>query len=234
MSALPQVYASEEELARSDALRDTRNFHDFANAQYQDQQQQQLMQQSFSSSTGSSGSGGFQQSPDEYNYSVRSQQQQQRTQQRQQQQHHQSPYAGVHVQRPQAGIPSVPKWQQSSWQAISAKGPTEYNGSTFGHHLAQHLPSSARFSGHADGPQHEQYAPGATLPDAPHRQAHSNQPTFRWFKRSDYSEYVPDRWSQREGLKGRGDNTYRPLSVREQAELNRRKLLKGTPRTGEW
>jgi hypothetical protein len=58
-------------------------------------------------------------------------------------------------------------------------------------------------SGHADGPQHlDNAAELETLPDAPHRQAWSNQPTFRWFKRHAYDD-VPDRWAKKEGLKGR-------------------------------
>jgi hypothetical protein len=112
--------------------------------------------------------------------------------------------------------------------------------------MAEHLPTEIS-SGHADGPQHLEFSPGgghpestnmsATLPDANHRQAWSTQPTFRWFKRSDY-DTVQDRWAKHEGLKGRGDNTYRPLSVVEQqaitARVDRKKATHGEPRTGEW
>jgi len=232
MSALPQVYASEEDLARSDSLRETH----------------QLQEQFLAQTQQANGFGNYNGAPASPQATLNgyaaarsptAAQQRQRTPPAQQQPQQQplSPYDPRHVQRPQTGIASVPKWQQAHWQSLSAAGPREYNGSTFGHHLALHMPTAVATGGHADGPQHQQYPAGSTLPDAPHRQAWASQPTFRWFKRSDY-DGVGDRWAEREGPSGRGDNTYRPLSVREQAEINlrvdRRKQLKGQPRTGEW
>lgn len=132
-----------------------------------------------------------------------------------------SPSASHHVQRPQTGIAPVPKEVQPSWQAMTARGAYQYQGDTFRASMAAHLPTQ-RSSAHASGPQHDPAQEGAaTLQDAPHRQAWSIQPTYRWFKRSDYDS-VPDRWCQKEGLKGRGDNWYRPLSIAEQQAINAR------------
>ena len=123
------------------------------------------------------------------------------------------------------------------WQHVQSKGAHQYLGSTFHTAMAAHMPTPHPF-GHADGPQHiAGWETSANAPDADHRQAWSTQPTFRWFKRHNYDS-VQDRWCEKEGLKGRGDNTYRPLSVVEQQQINtrveRRKATKGVPRTGEW
>lgn len=255
MSALPQVYASEADLAASDSLRDTAKVDSFYQTQ---QRQQQQMQQQY-------------QSGNDFARSLPQQSQQQQQSQRYspsnsqqlQQQAPQYAEASIYSQtsppsqfsrsagsshpqslpqnglRPMtAGIAPVPKLAQSSWQSLMNRGAFQYNGNTYRHHLQSHLPTVVPASGHASGPQH---LPNARelqcLPDAPHRAAWSNQPSFRFFKRSNYDD-VPDRWAKREGLKGRGDNYYRPTSVREQQEINARvargKALKGAPRYGEW
>lgn len=237
MSALPQVYASDAELAATDALRDTQN--GFAQTQKPPSPAYTQHQQQFTNSYGNSGEFARSQ-PAPYSQSPS-----------QSQSRAFSPSAttssrpaslgrstaGRHVQSPQGGISSVPKSQQSQWQELSSRGAYQYQGDTFMASMAAHLPTPLS-SGHADGPQHfDNAASLETLPDAVHRQAWSTQPTFRWFKRQNYDD-VPDRWSEREGLKGRGDNTYRPLSVVEQQQINarveRRKAAKGEPRTGQW
>ena len=225
--ALPQVYASDAELAATDNLRDTGKFSEGDYAATQQQQQDYYDQQQQSGSQSYRNTNDFAQS-------VHQQQQQQ-----QQQTQFHSSYNGSlsqrHVQRPQKGIQPIPKDAQRVWQTINQQGAFQYKGNTFAATMQLHLPSE-KPSGHADGPQHLESVNG-TLPDAPHRQSWSIQPTFRFFKRSDYDS-VPDRWAQKEGLKGRGDSAYRPLSVREQQIINerveRRKANKGAPRTGEW
>lgn len=226
MSGLPQVYATDAELASTDAMRDSMKQPDSPYNYQQTQQpfgqQQQPTKQLYRTNNDFAPSGTFS-STGSGSFGVV------------------SPSASLRAQRPQAGIPSVPKESQSSWQQIAAQGPFEYHGSTFASAMSGHLPTPLS-SGHAEGPQHlvghiRSLETTSTLPDADHRQAWATQPTFRWFKRSDY-DGVKDRWSEKEGLKGRGDNTYRPLSVREQQQINerveRRKQVKGAPRTGEW
>jgi hypothetical protein len=220
MAALPQAYAGQAELQRTDALRDSAN--NFTETQPQQNatqqaptQHQRQMSQSVRLAPRSRQAGeqlastfsGFQS---------------------------QSALDYQHRLRPQSGIAPVPKHQQAVWQQLLAKGPARSD--LYKTTLAAHLPSTERASGHADGPQRLPCSTG-TLPDANHRQALSQQPTFTWFRRSDYSG-VPDRWSRREGMLGRGDNYYRPKSVTEQLviqeRVDRRRYFKGAPRTGEW
>lgn len=243
MSALPQVYATEADLAASDSLRDTATVDRF----YQQTQQPQYQQNDFARSQPQS---------QQQRYSPSMQQQQPQyaeqslyTQTSPPSQFSRSATGSSHPQslpqnglRPLSmstvGIVPVPKDAQSSWQGVMQRGAYQYNGNTYRHHLESHLPTVVPASGHASGPQHLPNARDLQcLPDAPHRTAWSNQPSFRFFKRSNYDD-VPDRWAAREGLKGRGDNYYRPTSVREQQEINARvargKALKGAPRYGEW
>jgi hypothetical protein len=150
---------------------------------------------------------------------------------------HLPPIQLQHHQRPAtAGIASVPKESQLTWRSISSRPAFQYRGSTFLSTLRQHLPTSLA-EGHAEGPQRLARGTAGCLPDAEHRQAWSTHPTFRWFKRSDYTA-VADRWCARDGPRGRGDSTYRPLSVAEQAAINarvaRRLATRGEPRRGEW
>jgi len=230
MAMLPQVYASEDDLARTDAVRQTRREEadTFARTQIQQQQQQQQQQpprplsQSVrlpspmyrpSSTVSRTYGGGHSYTPMVNPYS--------------------------HVQRPQTGIAPIPKEFQPRWQDLLAAGPHRYMGDTFTAALKSHSLSSEPEPGHAFGPQTlaKEIANGDALPDADHRQAWANQPTFRWFKRSDYSG-VKDRWAAHEGMLGRGDNHYRPPSVAEQQRVNenvdRRLRTKGLPRTGQW
>ncbi len=179
-AALPQVYASEEELARSDALRSTAAAEQFGQ---HTQQQYQQTQNGFSNSH--NGYDEEQEQQQRYSPAGTQQQYQQSARQYTPQQQQQQPQSARQqqgfersVQRPQVGVASVPKLSQSHWQTVLQRGPASYQGtSVFAHHMASHLPTSVPASGHADGPQHVQYPPGATLPDAPHRQAWSNQPT---------------------------------------------------------
>lgn len=231
MSALPQVFATDDELAASDALRDTASLQSlYQHTQQQPQPQayspshtlqqqyspsrtqqlQQQQQQQYSPSHSQSlhrTSSPFQQTArSSLGSSVYSPQQSLQSQQTQRSNPYQlpiSPHSDRYVQRPQTGIASVPKAAQSSWQSVSSRGAYQYEGNTYRAALQSHMLTVTPASGHADGPQHlDNAAELETLPDAPHRQAWSNQPTFRWFKRHAYDD-VPDRWAKKEGLKGR-------------------------------
>jgi len=212
MSSLPVAYASESELAATDAMRDSQVLAQTR----QNGQNGSNNQLSPSSQERFSASLSQPLSPSATNGSTSSR---------------------------LSGLQAIPKEFQRSWQSISQKGAYQYQGNTFAASMSAHMPTQLAV-GHADGPQHlsnaESNSAGlllGTLPDAEHRQAWSTQPTFRWFKRSDY-DGVPDRWSAREGLKGRGDSRYRPVSIVEQQRINARvearKQKRGAPRTGEW
>lgn len=245
--ALPQVHASEEELAHMDEMR-------YTQGQEQLEATQQMQQHSYRQ-TDEQEYARQQEAQREMSQSVRLpppvhqhalQQQASRTfggLDRSQRDYRlpssQQVYQYRHVQRPQTGIAAVPKHAQPQWQSLLREGPYQYEGDTFRSALSAHMPSSRRAAGHADGPQHlgPDAALNGALPDAPHRQAWASQPTFRFFKRSHY-EGVSDRWAKQEGMLGRGDSTYRPLSCAEQAAINsrvdRHVLLRGVPRKGQW
>jgi len=229
--SLPQVYASEDELARTDAIRQTRILDEEEHFNQTQQQQQQMQYYP----------------PRPLSQSVRLPSPTQRPSTSVSRTYgvsnsytplHVNPYS--HVQRPQTGIRSIPKEFQPKWQDLLSKGPHQYMGDTFSAALRSHSLSSYPELGHSFGPQtlkKEELEGRDSLPDAHHRQAWACQPTFRWFKRSDY-ESVNDRWAAKEGMLARGDNHYRPPSVAEhrriQQRVDKRIRTKGMPRTGEW
>lgn len=164
MAALPQVYATESDLASSGSLSDSGKVSSAASSPgvtlsaaipYQTQNNLSLSKTqgleqaspspSFSASSPLSATSSSLSSP-------------------------LSP-SSISVQRPQTGISSVPKFEQRVWRAILDRGAFQYKGNTFQASMNQHLPTQIS-SNYAAGPQHVEHT-GGTLPDAEHRQAWS-------------------------------------------------------------